>query len=801
MTGLQYDWPQGAALILIAPLIAYAFFHLFRYRQTQLNRLAAPQLQISLVIKRSSDLYWIRTGLFCLVWIFAVLSLMQPKGNGRYVATQIQRQENHEQVIFLIDASASMGIADMNNGHTRLHVAKEIADASIAHSSGVQIAVYAFTNATLQIVPLTIDSFFTRMSVNKIALNEGGTSGTDFKQLLESIQKEYIEHASSKVHKTIILLSDGEDTIREGLTGDAARQYGQEIDSLLKEFTIPSVKFIAVALGSKKGKTVPGVMFQGAPVTSAVNTEWLKKIAGPGGLFFDANETGALQIAKEIDSEIKKNSQTTADQKTEETNQLYFDEYYQTPLAAAIISLILVLILPATKKWKGQMMCLAGALIFFPSFMQAAKTLDSEQVLINRALVSYDADDYQTAIQQLQEIVNSSNEDWKIAILQYDIGTALLKLKKPDEALTHFATSESYDSQLPVLNFRLGVNKVIATSMLPVDIYRLKTLFDELQEVQKSACELQIAEGKKECSDLSAVNGLSAQINALLQAWLKEHGQSGLMEKGAKATLDEVYNDLLALYQLGLIDILKNPPSFNQQIEKVQALYRQKIQENPSLSLADKYLQNAKEAFQNNHLTRSRVFLEAASGAVEETKRQYDLLPATILRSGIARQELNLRITKLLTMLDPKEADISAPDVRLSDIQESAIKATHDFYTQVIEEQKKMSLNEDTASMWEQVLILFSNGKASAQQSLKQLQTSPLRFSTVLTSQRKTINLWKEALAILERIEAQTKITENQEQNKNVNKTLEQLQEMESEDQSHSIINLNPTENQVLRPW
>ncbi len=366
---LQFDWPSAALLLLLLIPILWIALFIDQYRQQKLHEFASQAVQDVVVEPREPAVYWLKVTLFCLAWICGVFALMQPKGNERYVSTTlngevavtkrktpetaIMRKKAHE-VIFLVDASASMKIADIN-GRTRFDVAKEIIDDVIRNLKGENVSLFAFTSATIQVVPSTLDYFFTRLMLQQVAINEGETAGTDFKQALEFLKKLYFTTATATA-KTVVILSDGGDTHLVGLTGDQKNEAIANIISPVADAAEKNLRVLTVGLGSAKGKDVPGVSFQGRSVMSTLEEPLLRKLSTSArGELFVSGEMTPFEISKAIYQNIARN-ETFVDASVylpppdRGNNTRVYDYYYQYPLAIAILALMGYLFIPDTRK-------------------------------------------------------------------------------------------------------------------------------------------------------------------------------------------------------------------------------------------------------------------------------------------------------------------------------------------------------------------------------------------------------------------------------------------------------------------
>lgn len=358
LRSIQYDFFQAVYLLIAVFIIAWLFSLLFTYRKNALAQFS-PEAKQHILIERNPWLFWSKVLLVCLAWGFAVFALTQPKGNEHYAADprgkktsdqkQIAKRKLHE-VIFLVDASASMSGKDTPGGITRLDYAKEIADEIVSRLRGENASLFAFTSIALQMSPSTLDYLFVRLMLRQIQINEGETAGTSLLAALSDVRKQYFAVATPRL-KTLIILSDGDDTYVGSLQGEARQNAIESIANLVEDANTQNLRVFAVGIGSKQGIQVPGVSFDGKPVISSLNEELMQKISSAGkGVYYNANALTSLQISDDIlEKMIEGRPQFEEDAATKaayEKKPLLYELFFQMPLGFAIAFLIFFLLLP-----------------------------------------------------------------------------------------------------------------------------------------------------------------------------------------------------------------------------------------------------------------------------------------------------------------------------------------------------------------------------------------------------------------------------------------------------------------------
>ena len=468
---ILYDNASAALLLVITLPLVWGFFLIYNYRKRKLAAFADARVRDSVVHGRLPTVFWLKSGLYCLAWVCSVIALMEPKGDERYVAGQsvvsqnsvsqkaVLRKKMHD-VIFLLDVSASMNIADARGGATREAVAKEIADHVISGLHGENVSLFAFTSVTMQIVPSTMDYLFTRLMLRQVDINEAETAGTKIGQALETVKKRYFPVATATT-KTVILLSDGGDTSLEGLSGSAKRDAIEVIVKSIEDSADRNVRVLIVGIGSSQGQKVPGVTFQGHPVISSFEEPLLRRLSVVGrGELVIANEMTPFQAAQILSKIIAKDEtfvDASIDKEIPDLGQdtRVYDLYFQIPLGIAIMALIGCLLIPDTKK------ALAYRLTILTLFMSVHLLGD-----IRLAETYFDAGDYSRAYIEYQGVLDDGMPPWQQGIILYDMGTTKLAEGMWEEALNNFDSAGIQTEELPVLNQRLSANRSLAQLMV-----------------------------------------------------------------------------------------------------------------------------------------------------------------------------------------------------------------------------------------------------------------------------------------------------------------------------------------------
>lgn len=499
---LHYEWPHVVYLIPIALLILILFFGFKLYRDNRLNTYA-ENLK-GLLDGEPDSIYWMRSILFALVWLAACIALMQPIGSGRKVTSSglkpVESSQNRRKlhdVLFLIDASASMGIADGRNGSTRLAEAQEIAKQILENLQGQQVAVSAFTGDVTQLSPPTLNLFYVAQMIDYITLKEGGSASTDLNKALEYVREKFLKNSKSK-QQTIILLSDG---------GDAHS---------IQSITGSNTRLFTVGIGTPEGGIVPNALYKGEPVTAKLNQEILQSLAEQGrGRFYPAYRLSVKAIAEDILRIMSKDGRYLAEGEMPAAEQatIVYNYYYQVPLAIAVLLLMLGILLSRRLK-------LFLVALFLPYATFATDLQD--------AAAWYEAKGYSQAIDTYQKIMASPLTDWEETVVRYNMGTASTAAQDWSDAVASFRTIPITGNPSPWLQRLVQTNMAIArfeeahaTELLPKKIYALRQALVHIDKALEWSCKVNEFIGYADCAapiDLEQMRALSE--NALSDALL-----------------------------------------------------------------------------------------------------------------------------------------------------------------------------------------------------------------------------------------------------------------------------------------
>lgn len=337
-------------LLLCTPLIALLYFRLAQYK----NRMSAEIVPSAAIPKGFFERNWLgfAASITCLICAWALLCTAMLVPGSAAVTPEPGRAGSirggvHgsvygiDELLFLLDTSASMNAQDTSTGESRLDRAKEIIETILDNLGGINVRLIAFGNDAVAIVPPTEDYLYFRILLDSLGVNEYTEAGTSFLALADCVNKIQ-ERDRFKESRMTLLLTDGEDT---GFLDLSGQEKQDAIHALVSKIS-NAMHWDVVGLGSENGALVPGVLYDGKPVISKMHKEFLQEVSRRGGgRFYEESAVSLLSLVDNVlaDSAVigKKESLAFQPQSQQTINYI--------PVLAAFFLLLSMLMLPQGK--------------------------------------------------------------------------------------------------------------------------------------------------------------------------------------------------------------------------------------------------------------------------------------------------------------------------------------------------------------------------------------------------------------------------------------------------------------------
>ncbi len=262
---LTFLAPERFALLLVPLLLVILYVVRQRRRHAYVVRFTDPDL-IDTVAPRRPGL---RRHLVAAVYLAATALLVVAAARPA-MATEVP---NEPTVVLAFDTSLSMEATDVTP--SRIVAAREAAHRFIeVIPAGVRVGLVAFDGTARVVIPPTTSKTVLDRAIDRLSLGQGTAIGEAIYTSLDLLESDVPDDAQAAAG-SIVLMSDGDTTDRDGLRADAARDAQRR-----------GVKVSTVAFGTDHGSVV--VDFVTIPVP--VDREALRDIAETtGGKVFEAD--------------------------------------------------------------------------------------------------------------------------------------------------------------------------------------------------------------------------------------------------------------------------------------------------------------------------------------------------------------------------------------------------------------------------------------------------------------------------------------------------------------------------------
>ncbi|OHD57391.1 MAG: hypothetical protein A2Y33_07870 [Spirochaetes bacterium GWF1_51_8] len=417
-----------AAMLGLSGLIVWAFLR----RKKIVDKAFSDTQKAALLSNFSPGARIFRTIILIAALFFLGFSALDP----RWGSKAVEREMSGIDVVFLMDLSASMEVADLQP--SRLEYAKQLSQQMMSLLIGNRIAVAAYAGYGFKVIPLTADINAASLFLNELSTTMVDIPGSNLEDGIANAIELFDKQALT--HKAIVIFSDGEDYEFKPLEQAAlAKQNG--------------IRIFTVGLGTKEGGKVPvydedgalaGYMDEGGQtVVSALNEKLLQAIADEtGGIYAPGTENGVLAIADRL-NELQKS-------KFGSNIYEFMEPQYQYFLLVAVLLLLIFVFLPdrklnAKKPFMPAVIAVIALLAPSPGFASSASD----------GVKAYQQKEYEKALQSFQKAITA---DPKNDLLRYNEGNIYFQLKEYEKAASSYlalTNTKNTDMQMKAM-YNLG---------------------------------------------------------------------------------------------------------------------------------------------------------------------------------------------------------------------------------------------------------------------------------------------------------------------------------------------------------
>jgi Ca-activated chloride channel family protein len=401
------------------PVLAALYFIVLNWKKKTIKKIGDERLVKEMIKNYSAQRFTIKFLLIVAAFtsgIFALANLRTPQG-----AEKVSR--NGIDVMIALDVSKSMLAEDVKP--TRLDRAKQAIGKLIDKLSNDRIGIIVFAGKAYLQMPLTGDHSAAKMYLASATPDIVPTQGT---VISEALKMCYISfNAKEKKYKSVILISDGED-------------HDEEATKIAGQMAAEGVIINTVGIGSVEGVPIIDAATneskkdnEGNTVITKLNEKELMAIAEKGnGIYQHYNNTEDV-IAK-LDAQLSNMDQRTVT----EDSLINYKTFFQYFLLLSFLLLVIEIVLSERvnfKTRKKKVVKLASLLLIAFCQLPIYSFAQNEKEIIKKGNEAYQKNEFEKAAEQYQKVITKTPAN---ATAQYNLGNALYKNSKLDEAVTAY---------------------------------------------------------------------------------------------------------------------------------------------------------------------------------------------------------------------------------------------------------------------------------------------------------------------------------------------------------------------------
>jgi tetratricopeptide (TPR) repeat protein len=411
---IEYFFALAAIPVLVA-----LYFIVLNWKKKTIKKIGDERLVKEMIKNYSPQRFAIKFILIVTAFtsaVFALANLRTPQG-----AEKVSR--NGIDVMIALDVSKSMLAEDVKP--TRLDRSKQVIGKLIDKLSNDRIGIVVFAGKAYLQMPLTGDHSAAKMYLASATPDIVPTQGT---VISEALKMCYISfNAKEKKYKSVILISDGED-------------HDEEAAKIAGQMAAEGVIINTVGIGSPEGATIidaatnePKKDNEGNTVITKLNEKELMTIAEKGnGIYQHYNNTE--DVVAKLDAQLSNMDQRTVT----EDSLINYKTFFQYFLLLSFLLLVIEILLSERvnfKTGKKKVVKLASLLLITFSQLPIDSFAQTEKAIIKKGNEAYQKNEFEKAAEQYQKVITKTPAN---ATAQYNLGNALYKNSKIDEALTAY---------------------------------------------------------------------------------------------------------------------------------------------------------------------------------------------------------------------------------------------------------------------------------------------------------------------------------------------------------------------------
>lgn len=401
------------------PVLAGLYFLALSWKKKTIKKIGDERLVKELIKNYSPQKFALKFILVVTAFAAAVCGLANvrsPQGSEKV-------SRNGIDVMIALDVSKSMLAQDIKP--SRLDRAKQVLGKLMDRLTNDRIGIVVFAGKAYLQMPLTGDHGAAKMFLSSASPDVVPTQGTVISDALKMCYTSF--NAKEKKYKAVILISDGED-------------HDEEAASLSAKMAAEGVIIHTVGIGSAEGTAIVDPATnevkkdkEGNTVITKLNEAELKTIAEKGnGIYQLYDNTEA--VVSSLEAQLNSMDQRTVT----EDSLVNYKSFFQYFLLLSLLLLVADVFIGERKRIQPVksspalkvFFCLLSSFFFLMS-----ATAQNEKAIIKKGNEAYGKGEYENAAAEYKKVTDKNPAN---ATANYNLGNALYKNKKTDEAVTAY---------------------------------------------------------------------------------------------------------------------------------------------------------------------------------------------------------------------------------------------------------------------------------------------------------------------------------------------------------------------------
>ena len=416
---LRFQYNEYLLLLSVIPLLIVLYFFMLAWKKKTIKKIGDARLVNEMIKDYLPQRFAIKFVLIVVAFATGVLALANlrfPKGTEKV-------SRNGIDVMIALDVSKSMLAQDIQPN--RLDRAKQVLGKLIDKLANDRIGIVVFAGKAYLQMPLTGDHGAAKMYLASASTDVVPTQGTVVADALKMCNSSF--NAKEKKYKSVVLISDGED-------------HDEGAEKIAEQMANEGISINTIGIGSPGGAPIIDATTnqekkdnQGNIIVTKLNEEELMSIASKGNGIYQLFTT-TDEVVSKLETQLNSMDQRVIT----EDSLVNYSNYFSYFLALTLILLVIEIMISTKKKWAREekikteskhLPIITGLfLVMIPSAIFA----QNENSIVKKGNDAYEKKEYGKAIDNYRNVIEKNPLN---ATAQFNLGNALYRNKKPDEAL------------------------------------------------------------------------------------------------------------------------------------------------------------------------------------------------------------------------------------------------------------------------------------------------------------------------------------------------------------------------------